>query len=171
MPRRLSPLLLAVLVALLAPAAAHAAWFPGEALDGPSADVVAVDDLDIARDGTGAVVWRRVVDGTPHVFVSRLAGGAWLEHLQAHGDGVRADDAALARVAAGAEILDVDGIPQLETAEKLLPAFGEPALEQRRLVAGLDHAAGGMDRLRLLEDRPASHRDEEFFGEFQGPEK
>ena len=77
MPRRLSPLLLAVLVALLAPAAAHAAWFPGEALDGPSADVVAVDDLDIARDGTGAVVWRRVVDGTPHVFVSRLAGGAW----------------------------------------------------------------------------------------------
>ena len=77
MPRRLSPLLLAVLLALLAPAAAHAAWFPGEALDGPSADVVAVDDLDIARDGTGAVVWRRVVEGTPHVFVSRLAGGAW----------------------------------------------------------------------------------------------
>src|SRR3954469_13888976 len=77
MPRRLSPLLLAALLVLLAPAAAHATWFPGEALDGPSADVVAVDDLDIARDGTGAVVWRRVLDGTPHVFVSRLAGGAW----------------------------------------------------------------------------------------------
>jgi hypothetical protein len=28
-----------------------------------------------------------------------------------------------------------------------------------------------MDRLRLLEDGPPSHRDEKFFGEFQGPEK
>ncbi len=105
------------------------------------------------------------------LFLGDLAGLARFEHLQADGDGVRANDAALARVAARTEVLDVDGIPQLEPAEKLLPALGEPALEQRRLVAGLDHAAGGMDRLRLLEDRPASHRDEEFFGEFQDPEK
>jgi hypothetical protein len=68
---------LAVVVALLAPAAAPAAWFPADPVDGPSPDIVAVDDLDVARDGTGAVVWRRRVDGAPHVFVSRLAGGAW----------------------------------------------------------------------------------------------
>ncbi|HWT25491.1 MAG TPA: hypothetical protein VN213_18450, partial [Solirubrobacteraceae bacterium] len=77
MPRRLLAVLLALVAVLLAPAAARAAWFPAEPLDGPSPDVVALDDLDVARDGTGAIVWRRLVDGVPHVFLSRLVAGAW----------------------------------------------------------------------------------------------
>ena len=56
---------------------AHAAFFTGEAIDGPSADVRAVGDVDIARDGTGAVAYVRRDGGVDHVFVSRLVGGAW----------------------------------------------------------------------------------------------
>jgi hypothetical protein len=65
-------------IAALAPAgAAHAAFFKGEAVDGPSADIRSVGDLDIARDGTGAVAYVRRDGGVDHIFVSRLVGGAW----------------------------------------------------------------------------------------------
>jgi hypothetical protein len=74
--RRLVLLLTAALV--LGPAAgANAAWFPAQAVDGPNADVVEVGGVDLARDGTGAVVYLRRDGGVPHVFVSRLFGGVW----------------------------------------------------------------------------------------------
>jgi hypothetical protein len=76
MRRRLA--FIATSIAVLAPAgAAHAAFFTGEPIDGPSADVRSVGDLDIARDGTGAVAYVRRDGGVDHIFVSRLVGGAW----------------------------------------------------------------------------------------------
>jgi hypothetical protein len=64
--------------AALAPAgAAHAAFFAGEPIDGPSADIRSVGDLDIARDGSGAVAYVRRDGGVDHVFVARLVNGAW----------------------------------------------------------------------------------------------
>jgi hypothetical protein len=65
-------------IAVLVPAAsAHAAFFPAEAIDGPSADVRSVGDIDIARDGTGAIAYVKRDAGVDHIFVSRLAGGSW----------------------------------------------------------------------------------------------
>ncbi len=94
---RLPVLLISIALALAAPTAAHAGWYPGEALDGPSADIVAVDDLDVARDGTGALVWRRLVDGVPHVFLSRLAEGVWRTPERVDGPiGEAAEEAAVA---------------------------------------------------------------------------
>ena len=74
-----SPLiaLTALLASLLAPSAASAAWFPGEAIDGPSADVVSLGDLDLAREGTGAVVYLRRDGGETHVYLSRMIDGAF----------------------------------------------------------------------------------------------
>ncbi|MCW3010324.1 MAG: hypothetical protein JWO90_728 [Solirubrobacterales bacterium] len=74
--RRLVPLVTAA-VALAAPGAASAAFFPGDAIDGPTNDIVSAGDLDIARDGTGAVAYLKRVDGVPHVFVSRLVDGGF----------------------------------------------------------------------------------------------
>jgi len=59
MPRRLA---LAVLLALLAlaavPAIAPAAWFPaGQPVDGPSPDIEKLGGVDLARDGTGGLVY------------------------------------------------------------------------------------------------------------------
>ena len=69
----------AVLVALVpAPAAARAdvgRFTPGEPIDGGAA--ITGVDLDVARDGTGAVVYVKSVGGADHVFASRLQGGAW----------------------------------------------------------------------------------------------
>ena len=68
---------LALGAAAALPASAHAAWFPAEPIDGPSADIVSVEDADVAREGIGAVVYLKRDGGTPHVFLARMNAGAW----------------------------------------------------------------------------------------------
>ena len=81
----ISSLVLAALLTGAWAAPAGAGFFLGDPLDGPSADVRALGDLDLARDGTGALVHVRAVDGVDHVFVSRFENGAFqaLERLDA----------------------------------------------------------------------------------------
>jgi hypothetical protein len=62
------------------PAGAHAAagtFFAGEAVDGPSPDIQRLGDVDVARDGTGALVYVKRDGGVDHIFASRLVNGAW----------------------------------------------------------------------------------------------
>jgi hypothetical protein len=66
-----------ILASLALPSAAPAAWFPAETIDGPGGDVVALGGVDLARDGTGAVVYLRREGGVPHVFLSRVVDGAF----------------------------------------------------------------------------------------------
>lgn len=81
------PLVAAVAaVCLFTPTVASAAFFPAAAVDGPSADIVSVGDLDVARDGQGAVVYLRRVDGVPHVFISRLTAGSFGAPQRLDGD-------------------------------------------------------------------------------------
>jgi len=74
-------MVLATLLALLAAgggaAPAGAAYFTGEPIDGPSADLRSVSGIDIALDGTGALVYVKRVGGADRVFASRLVNGAW----------------------------------------------------------------------------------------------
>jgi hypothetical protein len=81
MPRRLVlPVLIALLALAALPAAASAGWFPASAnppIDGPSPDVDKLGGVDLARDGTGGLVYLKRVDGTSHVFLSRFNGGAF----------------------------------------------------------------------------------------------
>jgi hypothetical protein len=48
-------------------------------IDGPSADIVTAQavDVDMAPDGTGGVAYLKKVGGINHVFVSRFVGGAF----------------------------------------------------------------------------------------------
>ena len=77
MPRRRLIAVFVVATALIAPGAARAGVFPSEVIDGPSADIVRVGDVDLARDGTGGVVYARKDGGTDHIFLARLFAGAW----------------------------------------------------------------------------------------------
>jgi hypothetical protein len=74
MPRLLS-LLTALFTLALAPAA-HAVWFPSEPVDGP-AEIDALGDADLARDGDGAAVYLKRDGGIPQVFLARMVDGAW----------------------------------------------------------------------------------------------
>ena len=78
LPRRLIVPLIAAF-ALVPAASAHAGWLPAAALDGPNADVLSVGNVDLARDGAGAVSYLKNGDGVPHAYVvahlrRRLAG-------------------------------------------------------------------------------------------------
>src|SRR5579863_6366767 len=61
---------------------AAAALAPPATIDGPSAAIVAVDGVSLAADGSGAVVYRKVVSGAAHVFVSLERGDVWAPPLQ-----------------------------------------------------------------------------------------
>ena len=70
----LPSLVLAAAVALLPAAAARADFLPADPIDGPSADLVGQPDVDLARDGSGAVAYLKLDGGVRHVFVSRFVG-------------------------------------------------------------------------------------------------
>jgi hypothetical protein len=106
MNRRLVlPVLLALLGLATLPAAAPAAWFPAAVnppIDGPSADIVELGGVDLARDGTGGLVYLKRVDGAPHVFLSRFNGGQFRAPERVdNGIAAPATDAVIAAADAG----------------------------------------------------------------------
>src|SRR6185437_7884267 len=52
-------------------------------IDGPSADIQALNGMSVSRDGGGALVYTKAVAGVAHVFVSRLSGGVFQAPVQA----------------------------------------------------------------------------------------
>jgi hypothetical protein len=51
-------------------------------VDGPSPDIVELDGVSSAPDGTGGLVYLKTVAGVAHVFVSSLTGGAFRQPQQ-----------------------------------------------------------------------------------------
>jgi len=62
--------------------AARAVILPATTIDGPSEDIVGFGGVAMANDGSGGLVYLKRVDGVPHVFVSRYAGGQWQAPIQ-----------------------------------------------------------------------------------------
>jgi hypothetical protein len=52
-------------------------------LDGPGAGILDVDGSAMAADGSGGVIYRKLVEGQPHLFVSRFLNGTWQAPVQA----------------------------------------------------------------------------------------
>jgi hypothetical protein len=77
MSRLTAPLTTFALAALLALApSAQAAWFAADAVDGP-AEITALGDVDVARDGSAGLVYIKRDAGVPQAFLSRMKAGAW----------------------------------------------------------------------------------------------
>jgi hypothetical protein len=66
---------LSALVALAAAAPVDAAYFPGQPVDGPTADITELSGVTLSRDSDGHVLYLRREGGANHVFVSFLAAG------------------------------------------------------------------------------------------------
>jgi hypothetical protein len=98
-PPTLAALLIgaAVLLLALAPAAARASLFTGDPVVGPTPALHDLQGIDLAPDGSGAIVYVMDDGGAPHVFVSRLVNGAWGGPERLDGDlGSAATQAAVA---------------------------------------------------------------------------
>ncbi len=70
-------LILTAVLLTMPTATAQAGLFPGDPIDGPSADIQRLGDVDLARDGTGALTYVKRVDGLDQIFVARFANGAF----------------------------------------------------------------------------------------------
>ena len=114
-PLRLRPaLLLGVVLACVYPGAAAAAVFPGEPIDGPSADIVSVGDLDVSRDGTGAVTYVKQEAGVDHVWAARLVDGAFAAPERVDASGVPCSSAALSAAAGPGADRSFDAVTEAE---------------------------------------------------------
>ncbi len=79
-PRRfMAPctVLLWLLAVLLPVSGSSAALTPANVIDGPSPAILDVDGAAIAPDGSGGILYRKLVGGQPHLFVARFIEGAW----------------------------------------------------------------------------------------------
>lgn len=95
------PLLALAVCALMLgmPASAGASVSGVQPIDGPSPDVVAVEDAAMAEDGSGGLVYLKKEGGRNHVFVARFDHGAWSAPQRV--DVGQAFDSSWARIAAG----------------------------------------------------------------------
>ena len=75
MRSRLALITLALTLACAGPAPAK--FFAGEPIDGPSADLRFTGDVDVARDGSGAIAYIRREGPVDHLYASRLINGLW----------------------------------------------------------------------------------------------
>jgi hypothetical protein len=62
---------------LLCAPAAQAIITPVATIDGPSAEIVELGGVAMAPDGTGGIVYRKRVEGRPHIFAAVYSGGKW----------------------------------------------------------------------------------------------
>jgi hypothetical protein len=70
------------ILTLMAPRLARADVQAPQVLDGPSGSILDVDGAAMAADGSGGVVYRKLLHGVPHVFVDQFVNGAWRAPVQ-----------------------------------------------------------------------------------------
>jgi hypothetical protein len=79
---------------------------------------------------------------------------------------VGADEAALTRIAATTQILDIHRVAQLQSRQKGFSIRGDLALEKRGGVGSFRDVSDRVDGAGLFQNWPATERDEKFFCEF-----
>jgi hypothetical protein len=92
-------LALALVGVLLSAVSARAALAPAVTIDGPSPTILDVDGAAMASDGSGGILYRKLVSGQAHLFVARFQDGAWQPPVQV--DAGQPFSASLPAIAAG----------------------------------------------------------------------
>jgi hypothetical protein len=119
---------------LLAAAPAGAALSPAVVIDGPSSSILAVDGAAMAPDGGGGILYTKLVEGQPHLFVARFVGGVWQPPIEV--DAGQPFGASFPAIAAGNDgrLLVVWAEPWATIAEvthyRLMSAAVEPGAQQ-----------------------------------------
>ena len=162
--------LLAVLL-LVPAAAASAAVTAPVTVDGPSAAIASLGGVALAHDGSGAVVYTKLLGATAHVFVSLEQAGKWGAPVQVDVGSAAAAASPSIAVADGGRVAVVwvsagmlygavhpAAASAFTAPQAIAPAAGTPALGMgvsgTAYVAYLGGAADAVDVARL--DRTAS---------------
>jgi len=160
--------------ALLVPSASAAGASvvaPPVVIDGPSAAVLSVGGVALAGDGSGGVVYTKLVGGVPHLFASLEAAGAWAPAVQVDAGVAGGASASAVAAADGGRVavvwvsggmlygsLHAAGTAAFTAPQAIAPASGAPALGMgvsgTAYVAYASAAANEIDIARL--DRTAT---------------
>jgi PKD domain len=68
---------LALVATLVLASAAPALISPVATIDGPSSEIAELGGVAMASDGTGGIVYRKRVEGRPHIFAALYSEGKW----------------------------------------------------------------------------------------------
>jgi hypothetical protein len=77
LPRTILALLSCLALSLLTSSTACAALGPASTIDGPSSTILDVDGAAMAPDGSGGILYRKIVGDQPRLFVARFLDGSW----------------------------------------------------------------------------------------------
>ena len=180
MRRGLPALACGALLATAASASGASVVAPAVVIDGPSTTVVSVGGVALAGDGSGAVVYTKLVGGVPHVFASLETAGTWAPAVAVDGAVAGGASAPAVAVADGGRVAVVwvsggmlygavraGGTAAFTAPQAIAPASGTPALGMgisgTAYVAYPSAAANEVDIARL--DRTAT-----VFAPLTGPE-
>src|SRR5215208_2437283 len=140
-------------LAVLVPAsAAQAGWYRAETVDGPS-EIVALGDADVARDGSGGVVYLKRDAGVSQVFLSRLDEGEW-QAPERLSSGAPVTDAAVTATDGGrlAAVWAAGG----QVLATVIPAATQAQAPAPPVVLGAGDATGVAIDMGINEDGDAS---------------
>jgi hypothetical protein len=131
----------AAALALLAAPAARAALGPPVTIDGPSSAIVSLDGVALAQDGSGALVYRKLVGSSAHVFAALEQAGVWAAPAQLDAPSAASASAAAVAVADGGRVavawiaggtlyaaVHAAGASSFTAPQAIAPATGVPAL-------------------------------------------
>jgi hypothetical protein len=150
--RALTPCVCAVCLTVLASTAlvaqpADAALTPAVTIDGPSSSILDVDGAAMAPDGSGGILYRKLVEGQPHLFVAKFVGGAWQAPIEV--DAGQPFGASFPAIAAGEDgrLLVVWAEPWATIAQithyRLMSATVEPGAQQFGPALAIDDLGDG----------------------------
>ncbi|MBU6337963.1 MAG: hypothetical protein KGR19_09160 [Acidobacteria bacterium] len=131
--------------------AAAAAWAPAAgaaigdvaAIDGPSADIRELGGTAMAADGTGGVVYRKDVDGRPHIFAAQFLDGKWGAPRRVdNGDNQRFESSWPAIAAGNGGRLMVVWVQEFGASDRMFSAMLQPGARRFEAPVPVDLQVG-----------------------------
>jgi hypothetical protein len=112
-------------------------------IDGPSADLREVGGVAMAADGTGGLVYRKLVAGRSHIFASRFTDGQWSEAQRVDVGANQQFDSTWPTIAAGDDgRLVVVWVQEFGASDRMYSAALQPGSERFEDPVPVDLAVG-----------------------------
>lgn len=97
------------------------------AIDGPSADIRELGGVAMAADGSGGIVYRKDVDGRPHIFAAQFLDGQWKPAQRVdNGDNQRFESSWPAIAAGNGGRLMVVWVQEFGASDRMFSAMLQP---------------------------------------------
>ncbi|MFM8762558.1 MAG: hypothetical protein ACKOFC_04745, partial [Solirubrobacterales bacterium] len=143
LPGAVGAVVAALALVAFPPAVATAAIGDVAAIDGPSADIRELGGVAMAADGSGGVVYRKDVDGRPHIFAAQFLDGQWRPAQRVdNGDNQRFESSWPAIAAGNGGRLMVVWVQEFGASDRMFSAMLQPGARRFEAPVPVDLQVG-----------------------------